>query len=198
MVFAHPCAECSPSILQNSPHPLGSFNKKGIRDAAMPYVCEYTSAPLTLKLARNLPGHLLKMVFEFLLGTVSSARDDQRQRPIRIGHPEMQRREPAHREADDVGTGDVEVAHHIPDVVNRACLRVFRHLFRHVRGGITAGVEGHATVAARKVPNLRPPAALVPTELVDENNRSALGGIFYVQAHSIVGDSELSHLAPVI
>ena len=58
------------------------------------------------------------------LRAVAAAGDHQRAGALGIGEAEMQRREAAHRDADDVRLGDLEPVEHVADVVARALLRV--------------------------------------------------------------------------
>src|SRR5579871_6311055 len=51
--------------------------------------------------------------------TRATAGDHQRSRHLRISHPEMQRRESAHAEPDDVGFCDRKMFYHRGDIVGR-------------------------------------------------------------------------------
>ena len=100
---------------------------------------------------------------------------------------DMQRREPAHRQAHDMGTVDPEMVENGSDVIARTRLRIAFRICGHIGRGITAGVERNAAVAAREEPHLRLPAAMVAGKLVDEDDRRADAGFLVVELHAIIG-----------
>jgi hypothetical protein len=120
------------------------------------------------------------------LGAVAAAGDDQRQRALGICQAEMQRREAAHREADDMRPGDGEPIQHRADVVARAVLGISLRLGRHIRGRIAAGVEGDAAVEPREMAQLRLPAPMIAGEFVDKNDQPAGAGLFVIQTDAVV------------
>src|SRR5688572_11462085 len=95
------------------------------------------------------------------MGTVTAAGEGERERAMSIGEAEMQRGEGTHGEADDMGAREAERIQHAADVVAGAGLRVALPVLRHIRGRIAARVVGDAAVAAREMPHLRLPAALI-------------------------------------
>ena len=119
--------------------------------------------------------------------TVAAAGDDEAQGARAVLHAEMQRGEAAHGKSHDVGAPDLQCVQHREDVVSRALLRVALHALGHVRGRVAARVVGDAAVAARKVGELRIPAAQVPGELVHEHDRRASARLLVVQFHAVVG-----------
>ena len=76
----------------------------------------------------------------------------------------------AHAQAHDMGSLDAEMVEDRDGVLHRMGLAIGVSVFRHVRGGIAAGVVGDATVAPREVAELSLPTQVVARELVDEEH----------------------------
>src|SRR5204862_2414685 len=66
-------------------------------------------------------------------------------------------------------------------------LRIALPIFRHVRGRVTAGIEGDAAIAAREEAQLRLIAAIIAGKFVHENDRVAGPRLLVIEAHAIVG-----------
>jgi hypothetical protein len=90
-------------------------------------------------------------------GPVAAARHDQRTRALRVGEAEVERREAAHGQPDNVGAVDLERIEHGTNVVARAVLRITLPIRRHVRRRIAPRVVGDAAITARKIAELRLP-----------------------------------------
>jgi hypothetical protein len=69
----------------------------------------------------------------------------------------MQCREPAHRQADDVGLVDRQSIEHGPDIVARAILRIALDVVRHVGRGIAPRIVRDGAVAPPEIAQLRFP-----------------------------------------
>ena len=121
------------------------------------------------------------------LGPVSAARDHERQSAVLVMEAEMQSREPAHGEPDDVGALDTQVVEHRERVEAGAVLGVALGVLGYVRRRISARVVGDAAVRAPEVPDLRLPCPVVAGELVDEEDRLAAPRLFVVERNSVVG-----------
>ena len=131
-------------------------------------------------------GLVLELRATAVFRAVTASGDHQRSRAIAVVQAEVQRREPAHRDADHVRLVDPESVEHGADVVAGARLRIVRDLGGNVGGRIAARVVGDASVAPREMAHLRLVAAMVAGELVDEDDRQALAGLFVVELHAIV------------
>ena len=105
---------------------------------------------------------------------VPAARDDQRQRPLRVAEAEVKRRVAAHRQPADVRPVDPERVEQAPDVLDGVILRVGAPVGRHVGRRVAASVEDDRPVAAGEEAHLEVPALGVPGELVNEDERGAL------------------------
>ena len=99
----------------------------------------------------------------------------------------MQRRKPAHRDADDMRLVDPERVEHGADVVAGAVLRVARRLFGHVRGRVAAGVVGDAAVAPPEIAHLPFIAAVIVGEFMDKDDRRPRPGLLVIKPHTIIG-----------
>ena len=66
---------------------------------------------------------------------VTAAADAERSRPLRMPQAEMQRREAAHRQSDDMRLPLADVIEHGEDIVGGAGLRIGGDMLRHVGGG---------------------------------------------------------------
>ncbi len=122
-----------------------------------------------------------------LLGAVADAGADQRERAPRVVEAEVQRREGAHRQADDMRALDPGAVEDRQDVGRGARLAVGRRFRGHVGGRIAARVVGEAAVAPAEEAQLRLPAAVVARELVDEHDRHAFARLLVVEADAVVG-----------
>src|ERR1700730_1860502 len=65
-------------------------------------------------------------------GAIAATGHHQRTRAIRIGEAEMQRRKPAHRQADHMRPVDLESIDYRLNVITCTLLRVFFAILRHV------------------------------------------------------------------
>src|SRR5690606_24597703 len=61
---------------------------------------------------------------------------------------------------------------------------------RHVRGRVTACVEGNAAIAPREKAQLRLPAARVAGKFVHEDEGEALAGLLVVEAGAVAGSGK--------
>src|SRR5690606_688032 len=91
----------------------------------------------------------------------------------------------AHAQAHDMGAIDIESIEDREDVVGGELIAVELGRIGHVRGRITAGIEGNATVLAREPPNLLLPLAQVGAKLVYEHDRTAAARFFIVEAGTL-------------
>src|ERR1700680_4206767 len=82
---------------------------------------------------------------------------------------------------------DFQGIQHRADIVARAVLRIFFRIFRYVRWGITARVEGNASVVFREMPDLLLVRTIIAGEFVDEDNWNSFAGFFMVKLDSVVG-----------
>ena len=99
----------------------------------------------------------------------------------------MQRREPAHRNADDMGLIDRERVEHGADIVARPVLRIAVGVIRHIGGRIAAGIVRDAAVTPAEIPHLPLVAAIVVGEFVDEHDRGAGAGLLVIEADPVIG-----------
>src|SRR5262249_10887096 len=101
---------------------------------------------------------------------VAAARHHQRTRALRVDEAEVQRREAAHGQADDMGLVDSQRVEHGTDVVARAVLRIALPIRGYFRRWIAARVEGNAPIAAGEMTKLRFPRAIVAGKFVHEDD----------------------------
>src|ERR1700741_4356382 len=93
------------------------------------------------------------------LGAETDAADRDRQGAFRKKNAEMHRREAAHGQADDMSLLDTQVIENLLGVVGSAPLAVHLHVVWHLRGRITARIEGDAAVSPAEVADLQLPCA---------------------------------------
>ena len=112
---------------------------------------------------------LSRFVVELLalagLGAIAAAGDDERCRATGVRQAEMQCRETAHRNANDMRLGDREPVEHGADIVAGAVLRIAAGILGHIGGWIAAGIVRDAAIAPRKVADLRFEAAVIVGKL---------------------------------
>src|SRR5438045_9798322 len=96
---------------------------------------------------------------------------------------EMQRREAAHREADDMGLPLTDVIEHGENVVGSACLRIGSDVFRHVGGWEATRVEGNGAIALSEMAHLRLEAAQVAGKFMNEDHGTAGSRLFEITTH---------------
>src|SRR5262249_6516855 len=125
-----------------------------------------------------------------------AARDHDRAGAVAVGEAEMQRREAAHREADDMRLVDLERIEHCADVVACALLRIFFLVFWDIWRRIAARVEGDAAVMLPEMADLLLPGAAIAGKFMDEDDRNAFAGFLVIELHSIVG-RQMWHGIPV-
>jgi len=94
-----------------------------------------------------------------------------------VEQAEVERREAAHREAADVGLGDLQAVEHAPDVLAaRSCEYAFASSGTS-DGGYPRALNAIARSGAREA-HLQVPAPVVTGELVHEDQRQALTRLF--------------------
>src|SRR6187551_2892319 len=87
---------------------------------------------------------------------------------------DVQRRQRAHRMADDVRLIDPERVHNGDDVVVEAILTVFVRIVWNIGWRIAALAVGDTAVRARETPHLGLPGAVVRRIFMHEDDRRAL------------------------
>src|SRR4029077_8924195 len=87
----------------------------------------------------------------------------------------------AHREAADVGLGNLQVIEDSQDVVGGAILRVGGGRVGHVGGRIAPRVVGDGAVASGEEAHLQVPALVVARDLVNEDQGGALARLLVEQ-----------------
>lgn len=132
------------------------------------------------------------------LGAVAAAGDNERQRAFGVGEAEMQSREPAHRNANDMRLHDFEPVEQAANVLARPLLRVSFLTLGNVRRWVTASVVGDAAVAPREKAQLRLVAVEVAGEFMDEHDRRASTGFLIIEFDAIVGDDLRHGPSPVL
>src|SRR5690606_42138420 len=90
----------------------------------------------------------------------------------------------AHAQAHDMGAIDIESIKDREDVVGGELIAVELGRIGHVRGRISAGIEGNATVLAREPPNLLLPLAQYGANLDYEHDLTAAARLFTVDART--------------
>jgi hypothetical protein len=110
---------------------------------------------------------------------------------------EVERREAAHRQPDDVRLVDLQVIENGQDVVGCADLAVARGLLRHIRRRVAARAPGDAAMALAEMAHLHLPRAVVGGELVDEDDGRARAGLLVVELHAVVGGGKWHRFSPV-
>ena len=137
------------------------------------------------------PRHRVDLGPEFVLraflGAVAAACHDQRQRLGRVAKPEMQRREPTHRQADDVRLGDAHSLQHGSDIVGSTGLRIFPDVVRHIRGRITPRGERYGAIALPEMPHLGFPGAMIGSIFMHENHGGAGAALLVIKLYPVVG-----------
>src|SRR5215467_3292981 len=88
-----------------------------------------------------------------------------------MSESKMQRRETSHREPNDMRAVNAEMIQQRADVVGGAVLRIGCRTWWHVGRLVTSRVERDATVALAEMAHLWLPAAVIPGELVHEDQR---------------------------
>src|SRR5271166_7192102 len=126
---------------------------------------------------------------------IAAAGDRQRAGARRMPEAEMQRCEPAHGKADDMGAPQLQMIQHGGDVVGRAVLRILPHILRHIRRRIAAGVVRDCAVALAEMAQLRLPAPEVAGEFVHEDDRRPGACILVIELHPVIG-SGVRHASP--
>src|SRR5204863_7995807 len=119
---------------------------------------------------------------------VAAAGDDERAGALGVGDADMQRRKPAHRQADDMGALELQVIEQRDRVVARMLLRIAAAVLRHLGRRKAARVVGDAAEVAGKEAKLGLPAPVVAGELVDENDGRAVARLLVVQTGRVPRD----------
>src|ERR1700722_11619160 len=132
------------------------------------------------------------------LSAVTAAGDNERQRASGIGESEMQNREAAHRDADNMRLVDFECVEHAANVVARPLLRVALDIRGNIRRRVAARIVEDAAVALREIPHLRLEAAEVASEFMHEHNRRAGAGFLVIKSDAVVGGRLRHRLSPVL
>src|SRR5215510_6604057 len=96
-----------------------------------------------------------------------------------------QRRQRAHRVADDVRSVDLERIHKRDDIVAEAILTVFVRIAGNIGRRIAALAVGDAAMRAREAPHLWLPGAVVGRILVHKDDRSALPRFLVVKPRPV-------------
>ena len=117
------------------------------------------------------------------LRAVAAAGHDQRAGAPGVAEAEMQRGEPAHGEAADMGPVDPGGVHDGGDIVGGPRLAVAGRIVRRVGGRVAARIVGQRPVAVREMPQLRLPGAQVAGEFVHEDDRRSRPRLLVIQAH---------------
>ena len=104
-----------------------------------------------------------------------------------MGESEMQRRESAHGQADDMGLVDLQAVEHGADVVAGARLGIAIDALRHVGRRKAAGIVGDAAIAPPEVPELGFPRSAVACEFMHEHDRDAGADLLVEELHAVVG-----------
>ena len=98
----------------------------------------------------------------------------------------MEGSEAAHRQANDMRPLDASRSDDGSDVVGGVVLGVGRTFLGNIRRWVAPCAVGHAPVPPGEEPDLRFPAPVVASELVDENDREARSGLLVVQPDTVV------------
>lgn len=144
-------------------------------------------AALRLELARHFERDVTEVGFVLLLGPVTRTCHRQRERTLWCDQAQVQHGKTAHGQADHMGAVHPCTVHDRQNVGGRGALRIGSHLRGHVRGRVTPRRVGDAAMAARKVPHLRLPAAVVTPKLMHEHDGRAAAGLLEVQLHAVGG-----------
>ncbi len=128
------------------------------------------------------------------LGAVSDAGHHERAREVSITQAEMQRRESAHRQSDDVRRSVRDGAHHVGEIVGGAVLAVGADIGRNGRRRIAARAIDRAAKVAGEIADLRIPAPRIAGEFVNEDQRRAAPGRAHVELDSIRRDDGHDHI----
>ena len=131
---------------------------------------------------RNRVGLPLELFADPWLGAIAAPGDTERERAAGVAEPEMQRREPAHREADDMRLLDPHGVQDSCNIVCGSCLGVGGRVGRDVAGRIAAGIISHRPVAPPEMAELQIPAPAVTGEFMDKDQRCAGSGFLILQA----------------
>ena len=129
------------------------------------------------------------------LGAIAAAGDDQGQSTVGIGEAEMQRGEPAHRDADDMRLVDRQGIERGANVVPGAGLRISRGIFGYIGGRVAAGIVGDGAIAPSKMAQLALVAAVIVGEFMNEDDRGAGTGLLVIKPDAVVG-REVWHRRP--
>ena len=111
-----------------------------------------------------------------------------RQRALRRVQADLQRRIGAHRQADEMRLGDLEMIEHGERVGVEMLVGVGFGRRRHIGRRIAARGIGDAAVAAREIAHLRLPIGVVGREFVQENDRRSAAGFLEIEPDIVAGD----------